>query len=101
MPDGINSSGAAPRSDPAVELARLPAAPTSAQPPSPAPVVQPTAPVQGLRLNIERDQGSGQFVYKFVDPTTGRVIEQLPDEEILKLRTSAEYVAGRVLDTKA
>jgi hypothetical protein len=29
------------------------------------------------------------------------VIEQLPDEEILKLRASAEYSAGRVLDTKA
>ena len=101
MPDGIHSSGAAPRSDPAAELARLPAVPASAQPPSPAPVVQPVAPIQGLRLNIERDQASGQFVYKFVDPTTGRVIEQLPDEEILKLRASAEYSAGRVLDTKA
>ncbi|MDE2487859.1 MAG: flagellar protein FlaG [Alphaproteobacteria bacterium] len=101
MPDGINSNGAAPRSDPAAELARLPAVPAAAHAPSPAPVVQPPAPTQDLRLNIERDQASGQFIYKFVDPKTGQVIQQIPNEEILRMRTAAEYAAGRVVDTRA
>jgi flagellar protein FlaG len=101
MPDGINSSGATPRSDPAAELARLPAVPASANAPSPAQAVQPPAPTQDLRLNIERDQTSGQFIYKFVDPKTGKVIEQIPDEEVVRMRAAAEYAVGRIVDTRA
>jgi len=100
MSNGINSNGVPPRSDPAVEFVRA-ANQASAQEPAPQPVVQPAAPAPDLRLNIDRDQGSGQFVYKFVDPQTGQVIEQIPDEALLKLRASAKYIAGSVVNTKA
>ena len=102
MPDGVNSTAPAPRSDPAVEIARVTAQAAATTPP-PAPAPEPAAPAASpdLRLNIERDQASGAFVYKFVNPTTGQVIQQIPSEELLKLRAAAEYVAGRVVDTKA
>ncbi|HEX3699500.1 MAG TPA: flagellar protein FlaG [Phenylobacterium sp.] len=98
MPSGITSNGLAPRSDPAVEVARASA--QAAPAPAPAAAPQPTA-AQDLRLNIEHDQASGSFVYKFVDPTSGRVIQQIPSEDLLKLRAAAEYSAGKVIDTKA
>jgi hypothetical protein len=100
MSNGITSNGLPPRSDPAVEFVRA-ANQAAAHDPAPQPVVQPPAPVQDTRLNIERDQASGEFVYKFVDPQTGQVIEQIPNKELLKLRASASYTAGRVVDTKA
>lgn len=100
MSNGVTSNGLTPRSDPAVEFVRA-ANQAAAQEPAPAPVVQPPAPTQDTRLNIERDPGSGEFVYKFVNPQTGEVIEQIPDQALLKLRESAAYSAGRVVDTKA
>jgi hypothetical protein len=100
MSNGITSNGLPPRSDPAADFARV-ATQASATEPAPQPVVQPPAPSPNLRLNIHRDQASGEFVYMFVDPKSGQVIEQIPDKEMLKLRAAAEYAAGRVVDTKA
>ena len=47
-----------------------------------------------------QDQPSGLFVYKFVDPTTGKVVLQLPNEAIEKLREAAAYSAGKLISTK-
>lgn len=92
MPSGIVSSGGSVRSDPGVDAARAvaPASPPTPQPPGGA----------DLRLNIVRDAASGLFVYKFIDPTDGRVVQQLPDEEMVKLRAAAEYAAGRLISTR-
>jgi hypothetical protein len=81
------------RSDPGAEAARAVAAPAASAPP------QPSAGPD-LRLNIVHDQASGLFVYKFVDPTTGNVVHQFPDEALIKLRTAAEYAAGRLISTR-
>jgi flagellar protein FlaG len=39
-----------------------------------------------LRLVIEEDQQAGTVVYKSVDWRTGEVVQQLPREQVLKLR---------------
>jgi flagellar protein FlaG len=76
------------------------------QPQPAAPAVQPEAPATGkgpdeLRLVIEMDRDSGSYVYKTINRLTGEVVQQLPREEILKLRHQLHYAAGGVIDTKA
>ena len=95
MSNGIASNAVPPWSDPGVDYARV-AAPAASLP-SPAPV----AATPEVRLNIEHDQASGSFVYKFVDVATGSVLQQFPSEQILELRRAAEYVAGQLINTRA
>jgi hypothetical protein len=94
MPDGVVIAAVTVRSDPGVETARL-AAPAATAAPAAAPPADPD-----LRLNIVHDEASGLFVYKFVDPTTGHVVQQIPDEEVVKLRAAAAYAAGRLISTR-
>jgi uncharacterized FlaG/YvyC family protein len=54
-----------------------------------------------LRLVIEDDQEAGTVVYKTVDWRTGVVVQQLPREQVLKLRETESYAAGAVVATKA
>jgi flagellar protein FlaG len=73
--------------------------PVSAEPrdtPSPA---QNTA--EDYRLVIERDEGTGSYIYKTLDRSTGEVINQFPREEVLRLRDHPAYFAGQVIVTKA
>lgn len=53
------------------------------------------------RLVIEQDPVSGSFVYKTMDRETGKVVRQLPSEEVLGLRHSADYGVGAVINTTA
>jgi|HubBroStandDraft_6_1064221.scaffolds.fasta_scaffold2210493_1 flagellar protein FlaG len=63
---------------------------------------QPQSPNPAdFRLVIEDDQAAGCFVYKTVDWATGQVIQQIPREQILKMREADNYVAGAVIATKA
>lgn len=54
-----------------------------------------------LRLVIEEDQDTGSFVYKTLDRRTGEVVQQLPSEEVLRLKRGDNYEAGSVIKTKA
>ncbi len=54
-----------------------------------------------LRLVIEEDKGAKSYVYKTVNWLTGEVVQQLPREQILKLREQLDYQAGDVVRTKA
>lgn len=54
-----------------------------------------------MRLIIEEDKASNSYVYKTVDRLTGEVIQQLPRDQVLKLRERTDYVAGNVVRTKA
>jgi flagellar protein FlaG len=65
--------------------------PGQPQPPNPA----------DFRLVIEDDQAAGCFVYKTVDWATGQVIQQIPREQLLKMREADDYAAGDVIKTKA
>jgi len=53
------------------------------------------------RLVIEQDQASGTFIYKTINRLTGEVVQQLPRDEVLKLRDGGQYEAGSVVRTKA
>jgi flagellar protein FlaG len=72
---------------------------------APAPAVVPGQANQptsaDLRLVIEDDQKAGCFVYKTVDWRTGEVVQQIPREELVKLREATDYAAGSVISTKA
>lgn len=52
-----------------------------------------------LRLVIEEDKAAGSYVYKTVDPTTGKVISQLPREQLLKMREAPDYRPGAIVDS--
>ena len=54
-----------------------------------------------LRLVIEEDKASNSYVYKTVNRLTGQVVQQLPREQVLKLREQLEYVSASVVRTKA
>jgi flagellar protein FlaG len=73
--------------------ASTPAAPDPGQPVAP--------PAADLRLVIEDDQKAGCFVYKTIDWRTGEVVQQIPREQIVKLREAENYAAGAVISTSA
>ncbi len=54
-----------------------------------------------LRLVIEKDKASGTYVYKTVDRRTGDVVQQFPNEQLLRLRQAESYEAGAVITAKA
>ena len=63
----------------------------------------PAAPIDeqtDLRLVIEEDKAAGSYVYKTVDPRTGRVISQLPREALLRMREASGYRPGSVVDSR-
>ncbi|WP_369827459.1 hypothetical protein [Caulobacter sp. FWC2] len=68
---------------------------------------EPPAPVDvgpqpgDLRLVIEQDNDSGEYVYKTVDRRTGETLQQFPREQILKLREATNYASGDVYDGQA
>jgi flagellar protein FlaG len=53
-----------------------------------------------LRLIIEEDHAGG-YVYKIVDRKTGEIVQQLPRDEVLRMREHLDYQAGGVIRTKA
>jgi flagellar protein FlaG len=63
-------------------------------------VAQGPDPVD-LRLVIEEDKASNSYVYKTIDRLTGKVIQQLPREQVLQLREQLDYEAGDVVRAKA
>jgi flagellar protein FlaG len=94
MTQMINTTGAV--TDPTL------GSPTPTPTPTPAPPPQTSASdAADLRLVIEDDQAAGCFVYKTVDWRTGEVVQQIPREQILKMREATAYSAGDVIKTEA
>lgn len=67
----------------------------------PAPPVDDGPQPGDLRLVIEQDDDSGEYVYKTVDRRTGETLQQYPREQVLKLREGATYASGDVYDGEA
>ena len=67
---------------------------------SQAPSTQLDAPAD-LRLVIEEDKASGSYVYKTVNPITGKVISQMPREQLLKMREASDYTPGSIVDSRS
>ena len=53
-----------------------------------------------LRLVIEEDEASGSFIYKTLDRRTGKIIQQFPRDEILRLQEEPAYQPGSVIRTR-
>lgn len=68
---------------------------------APAPPVDNGPQPGDLRLVIEQDGNSGEYIYKTVDRRTGETLNQFPREQILKLRLAEAYHSGDVFDGKA
>jgi len=93
----VNTAGAI--GDPSIGT---PTAGAATPPPAPIEAAQPAGPDPAdLRLVIEDDQAAGCFVYKTIDWRTGEVVQQLPREQLLKLREADAYLAGDVIKTQA
>lgn len=85
-------------------IAPLTPEPPQAMPAVPAEVTRAPRPVQdpvNLRLVIEEGPVSGSYVYKTIDRRTGEVVQQLPREEVVRMRESETYTAGDVIQTEA
>jgi flagellar protein FlaG len=54
-----------------------------------------------LRLVIEDDKAAGSYVYKTINPITGKVISQIPREELLKMREAPDYKPGAIVDSRS
>jgi flagellar protein FlaG len=50
---------------------------------------------------IERDKDNAFYVYRLVDRSTGKVVVELPRDQVSDLATSPSYEAGAVVSTKA
>ena len=49
---------------------------------------------------IDKDPSGLLFVYKLIDPDTGKVVVELPRHELRKLGEAADYRAGSVVSTE-
>jgi len=70
------------------------------QPARPAETAQATDHAD-LRLIIEEADEPGRYVYTIVDRRSGRIISQLPREEVLRLREQSDYAAGTLFKGEA
>ncbi len=78
--------------------------------PEPEPQTQPAKPVEpvaapmeqsDLGLIIQEADQSGHYIYTVVDRRTGKIVSQLPREELLRMKDQPNYAAGSVFDSKA
>lgn len=53
------------------------------------------------RLTIEKDEATGGWIYKALDPITGDVINQFPREQLVQMKNSPSYQPGDVIKTQA
>jgi hypothetical protein len=90
VPDGALNQRS-PRREPQPQ----PAKPTTAREAAAA------APDSDLRLVIERDSATGDYVYRLIDRTTGTVVTELSRDQVSELATIPTYAAGTVVSTKA
>jgi flagellar protein FlaG len=77
-----------------------------AQPVAPASAGQGGAASQAAtpadtRLVIEDDKAAGSYVYVTIDPVTGKVISQIPREQLLKMREASDYTPGSVVNARS
>jgi hypothetical protein len=67
---------------------------------APAPDPSDASDTTDLRLMIEADQADGALVYTTVDGRTGKVVQKLPREEVLRMGDAKNYVAGQLIKTR-
>jgi len=58
-----------------------------------------SAAAQPLRLLIEHDKSTNQYVYKLYD-SSGRIVREIPQESLAEAQKQAGGALGSVIDTK-
>jgi flagellar protein FlaG len=61
----------------------------------------PVAEHADLRLIIEESGDPGHYVYTIVDRRSGRIVSQLPRDDVLKLGEQKTYEAGALFKGEA
>lgn len=56
-------------------------------------------PAYMLKLTIDKDPDSGEFIYRAIDRYTGEVVRQFPQKELLEMQKSRSYKAGSIVRT--
>ena len=91
-----------------MQPAPAPAPATPAQPAQAAKapeISQAPAPQTGadadLRLVIEDDKAAGSYVYVTINSVTGKVVSQIPREQLLKMREDPGYRPGSIIDSRS
>ncbi len=54
-----------------------------------------------LRLVIEDDKAAGSYVYVTINSVTGKVVSQIPREQLLKMREDPGYRPGSIIDSRS
>jgi len=62
--------------------------------------IVPVNEAPDLRLVIEEDKAAGSYVYKTIDIRTGHVVQQVPREEVLRLKDASGYEPGAVVNAR-
>ncbi|WEJ70693.1 MULTISPECIES: flagellar protein FlaG [unclassified Pseudomonas] len=59
--------------------------------------------VQGIRrnLNFSIDDATGEVVVKVIDAESGKVVRQMPSEEVLKLAARLDDIRSLMFETRA
>jgi flagellar protein FlaG len=78
--------------------APAPASPGTSQAPAPPPQTGADA---DLRLVIEDDKAAGSYVYVTINSVTGKVVSQIPREQLLKMREDPGYKPGSIIDSRS
>ncbi len=60
---------------------------------------QDQTPAYLLRLTVDKDPDTGEWVYKAIDRYTGEVVRILPRQELVKMKEASNYQAGSVIKT--
>lgn len=94
---GTNIPGAKTLKDPEVRDTRV-KAPSVAR--TSVPAATSYTPVNS-RLSIERDEATGHYVFKSIDPNTGDVLQQYPTEKMLSVLAQVRDVTGLTVDKNA
>ncbi len=75
--------------------------------PAPSGTASAAAPAAGSspddtqRLLISEGPEAGVLIYTIVDRVSGRVLVQIPREQVEQIASRSDYTAGTVIDTKA
>ena len=88
-----------PSSTPSTNPFTTPGLPASDATASAPKAAKSSGPQPGdLRLVIEEDATTGTFIYKTVDRRTGDVLQQFPQEDVLRFKEAEHYDPGEVFD---
>lgn len=89
-----------PTQAPTAQAQQAQAAAPANQGTSQAPATQTDSDAD-LRLVIEDDKAAGSYVYVTINSVTGKVVSQIPREQLLKMREDPGYKPGSIIDKRS